>query len=621
MSTNVAVRARRSVSAVAVLVALLGCEASGRVPVAVAARPAVAPEPAAAPADSTPAVPSGIHAAIAADEQRITPYGERFHAVNRTAGLRVWFGVDGSARVTPRTVDDETAPGVALRLAWYGREDARVAAAAPGVGEGRCLDERRKGTDGRCLGRLEIARPGLVEWYDNGPKAVEHGFDLAERPAGQGPLVLALQVEGGGAVQRGDEVLLVAGDEDVAVYRGLVVRDAAGTERGGALVADAGTIRLVVSDEGLVYPLVVDPWLVGPATTLESNQANAMFGTSVAGAGDVNGDGYADILVGAPNFGSRQLDEGRVYVYLGSAAGIATDAAPAATLESNQEGARFGVSVAGAGDVNGDGYAGTPGSAGHGALLVVDGEVGAACDAYGNGGQRIRAGVDLDDDATLADGEVETTTYVCHGSDGADGLTSLVAQASEPPGAACPDGGVRLDFGLDANGDGVLDAAEVVETRFVCDGEPGTPGSDGEDGTPGSDGEDGTPGSDGEDGTPGRDGKDGAPGGDGAAGAPGLATLVATGDEPPGSSCAEGGVRIDSGLDQDGDGRLQPAEVTATSYVCQPAAAPSSACAATPGSSAFPGPGPAPLAALFALALALAGLRVAGVRRQRRRRG
>ena len=64
----------------------------------------------------------------------------------------------------------------------------------------------------------------------------------------------------------------------------------------------------------------------------------------MATAGDVNGDGYADVIVGAPNYDNGQTDEGRAFVYLGSAAGLA--AAPAWTAESDQASARFGSRVA-----------------------------------------------------------------------------------------------------------------------------------------------------------------------------------------------------------------------------------------------------------------------------------
>ncbi|MBI4508485.1 MAG: FG-GAP repeat protein, partial [Deltaproteobacteria bacterium] len=87
---------------------------------------------------------------------------------------------------------------------------------------------------------------------------------------------------------------------------------------------------------------------------LEPNQAYAQFGTSVASAGDVNGDGYDDVIVGAPYYDNGHTDEGRAFVFLGSNSGIS--ATPAWTAESNQAYAHFGSVVASAGDVNRDGY-------------------------------------------------------------------------------------------------------------------------------------------------------------------------------------------------------------------------------------------------------------------------
>ena len=87
----------------------------------------------------------------------------------------------------------------------------------------------------------------------------------------------------------------------------------------------------------------------------EGNQDNARFGYSVAFAGDVNKDNYADIIVGAPYYDAGQDDEGRAWVWHGSASGVSTTNNFKA--ESNQTGGLFGISVATAGDVNGDGYA------------------------------------------------------------------------------------------------------------------------------------------------------------------------------------------------------------------------------------------------------------------------
>ena len=82
-------------------------------------------------------------------------------------------------------------------------------------------------------------------------------------------------------------------------------------------------------------------------TTL--HQTSAGFGSAVAGAGDVDGDGYADVIVGAGD----SLSSDAAYVYVGGAGGLA-DTPMTVTGPSHSS---YGSSVAGAGDVNGDGYA------------------------------------------------------------------------------------------------------------------------------------------------------------------------------------------------------------------------------------------------------------------------
>lgn len=93
---------------------------------------------------------------------------------------------------------------------------------------------------------------------------------------------------------------------------------------------------------------------VAPSWSAESNQALANFGISVAGAGDVNGDGYDDVLVGAFGYDAGQSNEGRAFLYFGGASGLSASAGW--TVESNVANALLGGSVRGAGDVDGDGF-------------------------------------------------------------------------------------------------------------------------------------------------------------------------------------------------------------------------------------------------------------------------
>jgi len=94
--------------------------------------------------------------------------------------------------------------------------------------------------------------------------------------------------------------------------------------------------------------------LASPVWTAEGNQDGALFGADVSTAGDVNGDGFSDLIIGSPGYDGENVDEGRVFVYLGVTIGVS--GLPAWTSAGDQAGAAHGSSVAAAGDVNGDGY-------------------------------------------------------------------------------------------------------------------------------------------------------------------------------------------------------------------------------------------------------------------------
>jgi hypothetical protein len=91
-----------------------------------------------------------------------------------------------------------------------------------------------------------------------------------------------------------------------------------------------------------------------PDWTYECNQPTASCGNSLGSAGDINGDGYDDILVGAPHFDGDFDQEGAAYLFLGSSSGLSTT--PDWQIRGNQTGSELGSAVAGAGDVNDDGH-------------------------------------------------------------------------------------------------------------------------------------------------------------------------------------------------------------------------------------------------------------------------
>ncbi|MCB9683743.1 MAG: FG-GAP repeat protein [Alphaproteobacteria bacterium] len=157
---------------------------------------------------------------------------------------------------------------------------------------------------------------------------------FAGSPSGLESLPSWTAVDSTGATRFGD-ALAGVGDVDGDGYDDVIV--GAPYWRNGE--SDEGAIFLYLGAPGGLSPVV--------AWSHESNVVDASLGFAVSGAGDVNGDGYADVVVGAPFYG-----EGAVHLFVGGPAGLSL----AWTVTGNQLGMSLGMSVSGAGDVNGDGY-------------------------------------------------------------------------------------------------------------------------------------------------------------------------------------------------------------------------------------------------------------------------
>jgi hypothetical protein len=230
----------------------------------------------------------------------------------------------------------------------------------------------------------------------------------------------------------------------------------------------------------------------GPTWVGEGDQAWAWFGQAVASAGDVNGDGYADIIIGAPRYDGEQIDDGKVFVYHGSAGGPSPGAADWAAPGENQGttifgvSARFGVAVSSVGDVNGDGYAdiivGANGydaeETNEGAAFVYHGgPTGLSQDfvwathptdqAYANYGHSVSTAGDVNGDGysdaivgapwvakSGLDAELDGTAYVYYGSD-----TGLAADANWTVTEVFTSAefGTAVSTAGDVNGDGYSD--------------------------------------------------------------------------------------------------------------------------------------------------------------------
>ena len=105
-----------------------------------------------------------------------------------------------------------------------------------------------------------------------------------------------------------------------------------------------------------------------------------------------------------------------------------------------------------------------------------------------DGGTELAIGVDYNDNGVLDSSEVGTYEKVCNGvagsdgqngvngvngADGTDGYDSLISSSSEPAGSNCASGGHKMEIGSDLNRDGQMDANEVANTLYICDGNDG----------------------------------------------------------------------------------------------------------------------------------------------------
>jgi hypothetical protein len=218
----------------------------------------------------------------------------------------------------------------------------------------------------------ESVNQRIGEWYVNDERGLEQGFILNTPPQSATPalragasvrnpqsaIILELALVGDLTPllsQDGQTIdFLTSGRVTVLRYAELHVHDARGLAlpaRLDVVQAADNVLRIIVDAADATYPITIDPIATSPSWTA-TGEVNSRFGISVGTAGDVNGDGYADVIVGAFWYNSSQ---GRAYVYYGGAGGLSTT--PGVTYTGEAASNEFGYSVGTAGDVNGDGYA------------------------------------------------------------------------------------------------------------------------------------------------------------------------------------------------------------------------------------------------------------------------
>jgi hypothetical protein len=190
---------------------------------------------------------------------------------------------------------------------------------------------------------------------DEGAVFVFHGSMLgvatpANASTADAQLEIGQSVANG--VNGGGTMKVAAGDVDGDGYDDVIVGHPL-FDTGNGFGAEGAVIVFLGGPDGIVSGDVGSAHAVIGTDQSNSPGPGAEIGKSVA-TGDVNGDGYDDVIVGAPWYG---LGFGAVFVFHGGALGLqATDPSTAqARLMGDQQTISFGMSVT-SGDVNGDGY-------------------------------------------------------------------------------------------------------------------------------------------------------------------------------------------------------------------------------------------------------------------------
>jgi FG-GAP repeat/Bacterial Ig domain len=212
--------------------------------------------------------------------------------------------------------------------------------------------------------RMHIRHPdGVVEWYENSAKGIEHGFILGTRATDTGTRNIRVSMDGMVAIQSGNDLIWsLPNGANALAYSGLQVKDATGSAITAEMHATGDGFTIQLQDAYAVYPVYVDPVITRVTAKLAPiNLGDGDAGDSFGNA--ISTDGQT-LVVGAMQ---DNEDRGSVYIFSRIAGEWILKSKLNPTGTSSRT--KFGTSVAIQGNIL---VVGSPGDALYGAGYIYE---------------------------------------------------------------------------------------------------------------------------------------------------------------------------------------------------------------------------------------------------------